>query len=292
MPGRTFVGTTYRYGFNGKLKDDELKGSGNSYDFDARIYDPRVGRFLSIDPLTKKYPMLTPYCFAGDNPIQLIDKGGLGPELPPIGAQNALDREFQPKTSSSVGTSSVLNITSFQITNNIVLTAQSSASGVDYRGSFPNLGAVQFVDQSVTVKGVHESIPYLAIVTITNVKTDVMVDDAGEVLSIEKKVETTVLTVRLAYKGEIDGKSYYEGIEDVVVEPKTTTTKLANDALSPQQKQTIKTDKNETLNVKAGMQAYGAQKNIEATNDAVAPPPGKIDVSSQNQGKLGRDIPK
>ncbi|MFK7059864.1 hypothetical protein V3Q90_06970 [Flavobacterium oreochromis] len=33
----------YRYGFNGK-EDDQIKGEGNSYDFGARIYDPRIGR--------------------------------------------------------------------------------------------------------------------------------------------------------------------------------------------------------------------------------------------------------
>ncbi len=31
----------YRYGFNGMEKDDEISGSGNSYDFGARTYDPR-----------------------------------------------------------------------------------------------------------------------------------------------------------------------------------------------------------------------------------------------------------
>lgn len=29
----------YRYGFNGYEKDDEIKGSGNSYDMGARLYD-------------------------------------------------------------------------------------------------------------------------------------------------------------------------------------------------------------------------------------------------------------
>ncbi|MFA6925213.1 MAG: RHS repeat-associated core domain-containing protein, partial [Bacteroidales bacterium] len=53
MPGRNFNTTTYRHGFNGKEKDDELKGSGNSYDYGMRIYDPRLGRFLSVDPLTR-----------------------------------------------------------------------------------------------------------------------------------------------------------------------------------------------------------------------------------------------
>ncbi|HRB72190.1 MAG TPA: RHS repeat-associated core domain-containing protein [Flavobacterium sp.] len=66
----------YRYGFNGKEKDDELKGEGNSINYEARMHDPRVGRFLSIDPLTKQFPSLTPYQFASNDPIESIDLDG------------------------------------------------------------------------------------------------------------------------------------------------------------------------------------------------------------------------
>ena len=76
MPGRTFNSTSYRYGMNGKEKDDEIKGSGNSYNFEARQYDPRLGRWLSIDPLARQFPFETPYNFAGNNPIYYIDKDG------------------------------------------------------------------------------------------------------------------------------------------------------------------------------------------------------------------------
>lgn len=76
MPGRSFSSSDYRYGFNGKESDNEVKGSGNSYDFGARIYDPRIGRFLSTDPLEKKYAFNSPYLFAGNSPIQAIDKDG------------------------------------------------------------------------------------------------------------------------------------------------------------------------------------------------------------------------
>jgi RHS repeat-associated protein len=69
----------YRYGFNGMEKDNEIKGDGNSYDFGERIYDPRLGRFLSVDPLTKKYAALSPYQFASNNPIKFVDLEGLEP---------------------------------------------------------------------------------------------------------------------------------------------------------------------------------------------------------------------
>ncbi|MBK7181875.1 MAG: hypothetical protein IPH89_02510 [Bacteroidetes bacterium] len=42
-----------------------------------RIYDPRIGKFLSVDPITRKYPELTPYQFASNRPIQAIDIDGL-----------------------------------------------------------------------------------------------------------------------------------------------------------------------------------------------------------------------
>ena len=67
----------YRFGFNGKEQDNEVAGSGNSYDYGFRIYNPRMGRFLSVDPLTSSYPWYTPYQFAGNKPIVAIDLDGL-----------------------------------------------------------------------------------------------------------------------------------------------------------------------------------------------------------------------
>lgn len=78
MPGRTFSADEYRYGFNGKEKDPEgLGGGGSTYDYGFRIYNPGIGKFLSVDPLTKEYPMLTPYQFASNRPIDGIDLDGL-----------------------------------------------------------------------------------------------------------------------------------------------------------------------------------------------------------------------
>src|SRR5579884_4195472 len=79
MVGRTFNGGLYRYGFNGKEMDNEVKGDGNQYDYGARIYDPRIMRFLSVDPLSGKYPFYSSYQFAGNSPIKNIDIDGKEP---------------------------------------------------------------------------------------------------------------------------------------------------------------------------------------------------------------------
>jgi RHS repeat-associated protein len=50
MPVRSYNAATaanYRYGFNGKEQDPEVKGARDQYDYGMRMYDPRVGRFLS-----------------------------------------------------------------------------------------------------------------------------------------------------------------------------------------------------------------------------------------------------
>lgn len=79
MPNRTYTPNAYRYGMNGKEKDDEIEGGGNEYDFGAREYDSRLGRFWSIDPRTRDFPDWTPYLFAANCPIKFVDVNGEGP---------------------------------------------------------------------------------------------------------------------------------------------------------------------------------------------------------------------
>jgi len=76
MPGRS-GGEDYRHGFNGKEQDPEVSGTGNQYDYGFRIYNPRLGKFLSVDPLMGDYAMLTPYQFSSNRPIDGIDLDGL-----------------------------------------------------------------------------------------------------------------------------------------------------------------------------------------------------------------------
>ena len=81
----------YRFGFNGKEKDNEWKGFGSSYDFGARMYDPRLGKFLSLDPWSDKYPWQTPYAYHRNSPIWTIDWNGFGD---PPKSPNMADRHI------------------------------------------------------------------------------------------------------------------------------------------------------------------------------------------------------
>jgi RHS repeat-associated protein len=77
MPGRGYSATgAYRYGFNWKENDNEVKGEGGQQDYGMRIYDPRLGRFLSVDPLMKEYPWNSTYAFAENDVVRCIDLEG------------------------------------------------------------------------------------------------------------------------------------------------------------------------------------------------------------------------
>jgi len=62
------------FGFNGQEKTNEVYGEGNAYDFGARIYDPRICRWMSVDPVSKPYE--SPYIGMGNNPIFYVDYSG------------------------------------------------------------------------------------------------------------------------------------------------------------------------------------------------------------------------
>jgi len=73
MPGRSFnSGAGYRYGFNGKELNPEMESA--TYDYDARIYDARIGRWFSMDNVIKVE--LSPFAFSKNNPVIYIDRDG------------------------------------------------------------------------------------------------------------------------------------------------------------------------------------------------------------------------
>ncbi|PZQ88021.1 MAG: hypothetical protein DI548_05230, partial [Flavobacterium johnsoniae] len=63
------------YKFNGKELDEET----GLYYYGARYYDPKISIWLSVDPLAEKGPEYSPYCFAMNSPINMIDPDGRWP---------------------------------------------------------------------------------------------------------------------------------------------------------------------------------------------------------------------
>jgi len=76
QPERSLNLAGYRYGYGGKEQDNDIKGSGKSYDFDYRLYDPRVARFMTADPLAVKYASINSYNYVANSPISAIDPDG------------------------------------------------------------------------------------------------------------------------------------------------------------------------------------------------------------------------
>lgn len=76
IKGLKGCGVGYRFAFNGKELDNETYGEGNEYDFGERIFNSRLGRWLSLDPLMNKFPYFSPYNYAGNIPTFIVDLEG------------------------------------------------------------------------------------------------------------------------------------------------------------------------------------------------------------------------
>ncbi len=72
MPGRTYTSAqSYRYGYQGQYcETDPETGLDN---FEARMYDPLLGRWNTTDPAGQYY---SPYVGMGNNPVMTTDKDG------------------------------------------------------------------------------------------------------------------------------------------------------------------------------------------------------------------------
>lgn len=87
---------SYRFGFNGKEQDNEVYNG--SIAFEARIYDARLGRFLSTDPWEYKYAWQSTYVYFKNSPISTLDflgKGGGDDEELPAPKEGTNDQSLK-----------------------------------------------------------------------------------------------------------------------------------------------------------------------------------------------------
>jgi RHS repeat-associated protein len=87
----------YEFGFNGMMKDNEVNGNNNSYTSMFRQYDPRIGRWLSIDPLFRNFPWQSPYVAFDNNPIYYKDPLGAASEESSTANNNPKKKETRVK---------------------------------------------------------------------------------------------------------------------------------------------------------------------------------------------------
>jgi RHS repeat-associated protein len=174
MPGRNMRRGDYRFGFQGQEMDDEVYGQGNAVSYKYRVHDPRIGRFLSIDPLTLKYPFYSPYSFSGNRVIDATELEGLEPSF--IGAESALKaRDFAIATALDIKDVSVAAI-------NWALTFGSGIKSafVDDEVIVPQIGRPSFVfgngnDAYNAVRGDAETIGHAIVAEAAGIAVGVVV---------------------------------------------------------------------------------------------------------------------
>jgi RHS repeat-associated protein len=166
MPGRTYTAnsTSYRYGFNGKEKDLETTGT-STYDYGFRIYNPALARFLSMDPLTKSYPWFSPFQYASNNPVVLVDLDGMEGTDPPDLRVNIFifpSNLFDLKGGNIAQISGFLQAKAQELLGNkiIAIQADNTAHAYNQIFSLKTAGAFQHISNMVFETHGHEGLGF------------------------------------------------------------------------------------------------------------------------------------
>jgi len=155
MPGRSFTGTQYAFGYQGSLKADEL--GVNQYTTYFREPDCRIMRWTSPDPVN--HPWQSPYCVMDCNPVALIDPMGAAGDNPGLYQDNGAGATPTDNTQGTPtpigGINSAGGINTGQSTINDGSTNGSDPNEGSYGGNnSPNNGfSGNFTYQSNTERG-------------------------------------------------------------------------------------------------------------------------------------------
>jgi RHS repeat-associated protein len=124
----------------------ELDQETGLYYYGARYYTPEIGIWLSVDPLSDKYPSLSPYAYCALNPVILVDPDGrdIDPDAP--GYNNAKDAatpgsdSYQPAFAKLYNGWKENGSINVQFIDNMAKSQSPDAAGTVERGDVDNKG--------------------------------------------------------------------------------------------------------------------------------------------------------
>ena len=230
-------GGSYRYGFNGKENDKDISNGGQ--DYGLRIYDAKLGRFLSVDPITNMYPELTPYQFASNRPIDGIDQDG----LEWVEAEIAIINGKPKLTTKSWDNSSPIGIKYSDFTANI----RYAENGQHYRFTTSNLSGFSSIFSSASGRE-NEFFPKFD----AFIKDPVGVINSGYVKSVEQE-----FMVMVSEYGQVEMISPSRGgsfrsSEEPTSKPSSSNRTSTQSASIKQQNLTGTRNKNKTVPDRGG----------------------------------------
>ncbi|MEL7124549.1 MAG: RHS repeat-associated core domain-containing protein, partial [Bacteroidota bacterium] len=108
------------YRYNGKELNEDF--GLNLYEYGARWYDPAIGRFTGVDPISDEFPWVSTFNYAENEPIASIDLHGLQRLDYRVSERlNAIGNNLKNKVENFIsGTKNVTNKIGTYIYNNIV----------------------------------------------------------------------------------------------------------------------------------------------------------------------------
>jgi len=155
----------------------------NTHSFGARYYNSDLSIWLSVDPMSDKYPSLSPYVYCANNPVRLVDKDGREIEIKEIVNNTIVDGE-PPKQG--------LNKRVVNFLNNLDIKAQGHFDNSRYEGHSDGALSGQMYKQDYIVGGamlglitglgamLEGGFTILGLLTTTNSADDLFANSQGE----------------------------------------------------------------------------------------------------------------